>query len=228
MNQIYPYSAPIILNDDIFKLYGGDEMKTEVDEQRNAAYLIAEMTATQDLSTFLLPTTVTGTFFYVPMQKLITDYAYVQSVDVVRFLDTKEYVYYAVTGTANVRMSLRNDTYGIIDMHHIFGNCNCHSHSRPYPYQVQVMYTAGLPTGTATQPDVLLALTTYADIIMNEIIGYGNEAPGDVGVQSFKNQQYTESRVALLRTSFGTSARANFAHKLLTRLRKHRFVGLGV
>ena len=93
-------------------------------------------------------------------------------------------------------------------------------------YNVQIVYTAGLPSGTSFRSDVLLALTTYADIVINEITGYGNEAPGDIGVQDFSNQQYRESRVQLLRTQFGTSARAQFASKLLTSLRKMRYVGI--
>jgi hypothetical protein len=71
-----------------------------------------------------------------------------------------------------------------------------------------------------------MALVTYADIILQEMIGYGNEAPGDVGVQEYANQEYREKRVGLIRTSFGTSARANFAHRMLSRLRKYRWCGL--
>jgi hypothetical protein len=71
-----------------------------------------------------------------------------------------------------------------------------------------------------------LGLTTYADIILNEIQGYGNEAPGDIGVTDYRNQQYSESRVALIRTAFGTSARAQFVHRLFIKFRHHRWVGL--
>ena len=48
----------------------------------------------------------------------------------------------------------------------------------------------------------------------------------NIGVESFRNQQYSEQRVAMIRTVFGTSARAQFIHKLLTRWRKYRKVGL--
>ena len=71
-------------------------------------------------------------------------------------------------------------------------------------------------------------MTTYADIILNEVVGYGNEAPGDIGVQSYTNQQYSENRVKLLRTDFGTSARAQFVKKLIEKRRRKRSVGLGV
>ena len=118
-------------------------------------------------------------------------------------------------GTANDDVTLLSDEYGTA----IIG-CSI------YPFKAEFTYEAGLPSGTSYHPDILLGLTTYADIILNEIIGYGNEAPGDIGVQNYKNQQYTESRVELIRTTFGTSARAQFVHKLFTKLRKHRQVGL--
>jgi hypothetical protein len=90
------------------------------------------------------------------------------------------------------------------------------------------VYTAGLPTGTANQPDMLMALTEYAKIGINEMIGFGNEAPGDIGVQDFQNQQYREMRVKLLRTSFGTSAKAQFIDRLLSKYKQRRWVGLSV
>ena len=224
--NIYPYSSPIILTDVIYEEYGGN-LDTALDVQRQAAYLISEMEASEYLETFLLPTTVTGTFQYDPRRYgVMLNYAYVNSINVVRFLDNKEYCYWAQTGTANVHVSLRNDGYGIMDIHTIVGNCACHNHGNPYPYQIQVMYTAGFPVGVATQPDFLLALVTYADIILNEIIGYGNEAPGDVGVQEFRAQMYSERRVGLLRTDFGTSPRAQFIKKLLQKYKLRRQVGL--
>jgi len=57
----YPYASPIILTDAIFTAYGG-HTGSSATAQRTAAYLIAEMAATADIGSFLLPTTVTGTF----------------------------------------------------------------------------------------------------------------------------------------------------------------------
>ena len=143
-----------------------------------------------------------------------------------RFLDLEENIYYSISGTANVYASLRNDTYGIIDIHHLFGNCHCATALQPYPYQVQVVYEAGLPTGTANNPRVLLALTQAADMVVNQMEGFGNEADGLVGVDAFKNQDYFEKRHSLKNTIFGSSARAQFISNLLSRLRKHRYVKL--
>jgi len=227
MNNIYPYSSPIILTDDIFQKYGGDRGKIEADESYTAAYLLAEMAVWVELETFLLPTLVTGTqYFQFSNQPYKLEYTYVNSVSTIMFLDTKEYVYYTIDGTDNIHASLRNPTKGILDINTIIGNCACHHHGRLYPYQVQTVYTAGLPTGTANQPDIEMALVTYADIILNEMVGYGNESTGDIGVKSFDNQDYSEVRVALLRTSFGTSARAQFIKKLLNKYKVRRYVGL--
>jgi hypothetical protein len=150
----------------------------------------------------------------------------VNQVILVRFLDTQERIYYSISGTANVYASLRDDTYGIIDIHHIFGRCQCVTASQPYPYQVQIVYEAGLPTGTANNPRYLLGLTTAAEMILNQIEGYGNEADGLVGVDEFKNQDYSEKRHDLKNTIFGSSARAQFVSSLFTNLRKHRYVRL--
>lgn len=221
--NFYPYSAPIILTDDIYTSYGGDTGNS-TPAQRQAAYLLAEEKVTEDIDTFLLPTTITGVYLYNPYKYLMLDYGYVNSVGLVSFLNTKEEVYWSISGTSNIYISIRNDTYGVIDIDYLMGYCGCASIG--FPYQVQVVYTTGLPTGTASDPRILMALTEYANIIVNEMIGYGNEAPGDIGVQSFTNQQYQENRKFLLRTTFGTSAKANFIRNLLSSYRKYRRVGL--
>ncbi len=213
--NVYPYSTPIILTDSIFAEYGG-HTGTSTTAQRNAAYFIAEKAASYDIETLLLPTIITGTFL--PVNPVVTDWGYVSHLHRLRLIGHNGEVYYSTSDLSGIA-SIRNDTYGIVDVYPlIFHSAN--------PYQIELVYEAGLPTGTATQADVLLALTTYADIILNEILGYGNEAPGDIGVQAFSNQQYSERRVAMLRTAYGTSARANFAHNILKGLRKYRYVGL--
>jgi len=223
MNSDYPYVSPVVITDAIFYAYGG-HTGTSTSAQRQAAFLIAEMAASYDLETLLIPTTVTGTYSWQFTAPIITDWAHVNSVSRVRFIDVEENAYYTNTTVNSDEWSIRNDEYGIIDLHAVYGNCNC-SHMG-YPYKVEVVYNAGFPTGTSNRADVLLALTTYSDIILNEIVGYGNEAPGDIGVKSFSNQQYSENRVAMLRTAYGSSARGQFAHGLLTKLRKYRHVGL--
>jgi len=223
MNDIYPYSSPIILTEDIFQEYGG-VLESTTPAQRNVAFVVSEQFVTDDIGTLLLPTIVTGTYSFSPT--ILTDYGYVNRVILVRFLDTEEDIYYTISGTANVYASLRNDTYGVVDIHSMWGNCQCATSLHPFPYQVQIVYEAGLPTGTANNPKVLLALTTAADMVLNQIEGYGNEADGLVGVDEFKNQDYSEKRHQLRETAFGSSARAQFISNLLVGLRKHRYVRL--
>jgi hypothetical protein len=221
--MIYAYNSPIILTDELYSAFGG-HTDNSTDRQRKAAYFIAERQMSDDLETYLLPTIVTGTYLYRSTDKFLTlDNTYVTKIIKTSFLDTEEKVYWSQLGTANLYISLRDGERGLVDIHYILGSCNC---SVSYPYQVQEVYEAGLSSGTSFRDDILLGLTTYADIILNEIIGYGNESSGDIGVQKYDNQQYSEERVKLLRTSFGTSARAQFVLKLIEKHRRKRFVSL--
>jgi hypothetical protein len=103
MNDIYPYSSPIILTDDIFQAYGGI-LEATTPDLRQVAFTVAEEFATDDIGTFLLPTIVTGTYFY-SHSPVLTDYSHVNRVILVRFLDTQERIYYSISGTANVYAS---------------------------------------------------------------------------------------------------------------------------
>jgi len=227
--NFYPFTTPQIMTDDVFQAYGGLSANTS-EEQRKSAYFIAEMAASDDVGTLLVQTDVTGSYALnspvILDGYLKLDYSYVNQVYWVRFYDFKEAVYYTISGTANWFAGLRDSKYGLLDINYYLSNCACVGRVGTYPYQLEVAYNVGLPTGTYGNPNFLLALTTYSQIILNEIQGYGNEAPGDIGVKNYQNQSYRESRVALLRTSFGTSAKANFAHKLLTRYRVYRSGGL--
>lgn len=213
----YPYSSPIVLTDDIFVSYGG-HTGSSVAAQRTAAYFIAERVASTDIDTYFRPTIVTGTFVYTPPRPIILEHGYVNRIIDTRFLDQNEDVYYSEAGIDNGHVRLLNDLIGEVEVY-LWGY-------DALPYKVQLVYETGLPSGTAWRHDVLLGLVTYADIILNEIQGYGNESSGDIGVQEFKNQQYFESRVGLIRTVFGTSARAQFVHGLFSDLRHYRQVGL--
>lgn len=227
MDGLYPYSSPIILTDSIFENYGG-HTGTSSAAMRQAAYTIAEERVSQAIGSFLLPTIVTGTQYFHPDDPYLQlEYGYISKVVLIRFIDTKEEIYYTISGTANVYASLRDANLGLVDLHRVWGNCQCSSSARPWPYQVQIIYEAGLPTGVAsTHPNFLLALTAYADIVLNELLGYGNEAVGDIGIQEYRNQGYSEKRYPLKDTDFGSSARANFVRKLLDKWIKPRFLRL--
>lgn len=236
MNRIYPYTSPQVLTDDIFVMYGGGTGSYTV-AQRQAAYLIAEKAMARNLSAFAPITTVTGTYAYPfstshPGRELDLWWKYVQNVTQIKFIDTRETKYYTINGTANVHVGLRDREYGILDLFTIAGNCNCLPYFNYYnvasltPYQVEVVYEAGLPTGTYTSADYLVALTTVADIMLNEFGGCGSESSPFTGITEFRNQQYSEKRMGLYMTSLGATPKAMFAYNLVQDLQRHRRVGL--
>lgn len=217
---MYPYLAAFILTDDIFSAYGGDTNATPYD-LRQAAYQIAESAVYYDLETPLQLTVFTGTYAY--SSRFLVDHAYVDSVIVTRFLDAKEAVYRTVSGTSNYEVSLVSPELGLVSVEPT-AYLSCLT-DRIVPTKVQVVYKAGLSSGTSYDPRILLALTKYAMIQINEMVGFGNESTGDVGVKNYSNQEYDEERVALLRTGYGTSSQANFIHNILSPFRKRRVVG---
>lgn len=220
----YPFSTPKILTDAIFTVYGGHVGSTST-AQRQAAYVIAEEAVSEDIDTYLVPVTITGTYPYTP--SIILDHAYIREIYAVRYNNFENETFLTVNGIGNTYVNLWDAERGILDVSSCGHVGHSHTHSIwQFPYQVQVVYETGLSSGTSYDPKILLGLTTYADIILNEIIGYGNEAPGDAGITSFSNQQYTEQRKFLLNTVYGNSPRANFVHKMLTKFRKNRYVAI--
>jgi hypothetical protein len=221
--KLYPYTQPIIMNDSIFVAYGG-QTGTSTPAQRQASYLMAEELVTDSIGTFLLPTTVTGTFavndasWWSNKRYLVTDYGYVNSV-----LSTSLLSYNGnhqnTLGSSLSGFLIRNDSYGYLDLGWFNSMCGCPTSG--YPYQFQIAYVAGLPTGTANNPKILEALTIVTQIDMNEkIFPYANEGVGDIGIQSFSNIGYSEHRRPLMNTTFGDSPRAVRAHRLLNSIRK--------
>jgi hypothetical protein len=208
--KIYPYSSPIILTDTIFNLYGG-QLDQFSPGQRTAAYLIAETQAASYVGTLLLPTVITGTWGYSP--NIVTDYGYVSQIFSVNFLTIDSPTATVLTSNSGYAF-IFNDTYGYVDVFGLLGYCGCAGGG--IPYQVQVAYQAGLPTGVATQPAFLLALTMAAQLSLNEMIFPSqNESTGDIGIESYSSLDYSEKRVKARRTVFGTSAKAEKVASLL-------------
>jgi len=209
--QTYPHSSAIILTNSIFQLYGG-QTGSFVQAQLDAAYRIAEQQATIYLGTLLLPTIVTGTFGHSP--RIVTDYGYVSQILAVNFLSKDNLTACTLKSDSGCAF-IFEDTFGYLDVSCLTNYCNC---SNLYsPYQIQVAYEAGLPTGVATQPAALLALTMAAQISLNEMsFPSANETTGDVGVQEFSSLGYSEKRVPLGRNAFGSSAKSQKIAQLLS------------
>lgn len=217
----YPYINPIILTDAIFTQYTDGLLTGSALKQ--TAYWLAEEAISRDLNTFLLPTIVTGTYHYTPY--ILLDHAYIHQVFVVRFLDNLNQIYYTASGSFNNYTRLYSDTYGVVDLDYVRSSCwTCSGDT--YPYQVQIVYQAGLFSGTSYRPNVLLALSTLAGMFINEIQGYGNEGEGGVGIIRWSNQEYSETRMGLINTTYGSNPKAQFIHRLLDGLRKRRHVGI--
>lgn len=226
--QTYPFNSPIILNDTVFSLYGGQGTGSFASAILQNAYTMAEMQVSNYIGTLLLPTTVTGTFPFQHQWRLATDYGYVHQIHNVTILTKKE------LNSCDLQENdgcayIYQDTFGYIDFKCLaLSPCNCSWWGFPYspyvvgyqPYQIRVAYTAGLPTGTATQPGILRALTIIAQANLNDmfpgVVG-NNESVGMVGVQEFKSLDYSEVRAdhALVKTALGDDAQSQRARKLI-------------
>src|SRR3972149_6613329 len=104
MNQ-YPYYSAQILTDSVFLKYGG-QTGTSTQGQRDAAYLLGEEQMTEHLSTFLVPTTITGTVWYRGGTLFETEFGHVLNISkvyarVVQSVDPLDARVY--TGAALVR-----------------------------------------------------------------------------------------------------------------------------
>lgn len=230
---IYPFNAPIILNDTIFGLYGG-QTGTSTQAQRQAAYLIAEKQTSKYIGTLLLPTIVTGTYNYQNQPRIVTDYGYVSNILSVNILSQNFF-----TATCDLLSNpgcalISDDTYGYIDIQTLLPTATLISYyAIPYPafppvfpflanylqpYQFQISYQCGLPTGTANQPDILLAMSMAAQLNLNLFTNpTALEGDGDVGIDEYSVLDYREVRhkSSIKRTVFGSSAIANKIATLL-------------
>ncbi|MHA2405074.1 MAG: hypothetical protein ACXADH_18930, partial [Candidatus Kariarchaeaceae archaeon] len=204
--------------------YGGNLIGS-TPAQRNAAYFVAEERISNLVNSPVSIATITGTYFYPHTGgRVQLDWMYLQTVHEIRFIDGGGNTYHTIAGTANYHAAIRDQERSIIDIFHIYGNCQgCGNSSSPY--QFQIVYEAGLPTGTSTSPNFILALTSAAKLVTNEIIGYGNESVGGVGIEAFKNQDYFEKRTAMANTVLGKSTTAQWISMLLGGVRRR--VGLG-
>lgn len=216
---LYPYPSAFILTDELFGRFGGN-LDASSFELRQAAYQIAESAVYYDLETPLQVTTFTGTYSWSPT--LLLDHAYVQNIIQASILDDSQNILLSMSGSSSFH--LESSELGLMRFTTAAYN-RCYSLFAFGNYRVQVVYQAGLSSGTSYDPSILTAMTQYATIQINEMVGYGNEAPGDVGIKKYTNQEYSEERTHLLRTAYGNSAKANYIHNILSPFRKRRVVG---
>lgn len=212
----YPYNAPLVLTDTVFTQFGGQTGSSTV-VQRQAAYLLAEEKMTEHLRSFLVPTVITGTVFWRGGTLFETEFGNIQRVILVR-ATTVTQIEPLTTQIYTGSVLVRNAEKGFLDITfpmyyravNGYGNL----------YDNQAIYESGFSTGTVTQPDMLAALSMAAQIYLNMWVqDLANESTADIGVQSFSNQGYSESRVKLGRTAFGNSA---MAQQIASLVRKYK------
>lgn len=219
-----------ILNDDTFVLYGG-QTGTTTAAQRDIAYQIAENNAELQIGTFLSPTTVTGTYTWPPMNrssfalkeshlKGVVSVTTVHEAGCDCLVDAVE-----LSGCAWI-MNLEGSIIQVRECGTVLRNnvCNCWGYGKPF--QVRVVYTAGLATGTHTDPSLLQALTIGSQIALDQVT---MQFPGEAGIKSFRSLSYSETRTdgSVKHTSFGNSPRANYAADLLDKFKVKRVGKMG-
>lgn len=225
--QIYPFTSPIILNDVNYSQYGGNGTGSFSSSILQNAYWMAEMQATAYIGAPLLPVIVTGTFPFMHQNRIATDYGYVHRILGVSVLTRQGCNDCGMTSNDGCGY-VYQDTFGYVDFRQLQSICGWSWWGYPFapyilsyaPYEVQITYETGLPTGTATQPGILRALTILAQANLNDmfpgIVGQ-NESVGMVGIQSFKSLDYSEERAktALVKTALGDDAQSQRAKKLI-------------
>lgn len=219
MSKIYPINTVQIMSDNVFLSYG-HSLDDYTTLQRNAAYFIAEENLSLHLGTLLVPTLITGTLYPYLNGMAVLEWGYVGQV----------YGLLVSDNYGNSQM-LTDISYGLIDSDNGFFDTRAAvasflgwSACTPCPGwhidKYELVYQAGLPTGISMRPNMLMALTILSDIALKEMSELGlNEGVGDIGINSFSTAGYTESRVDLIRTALGTSARANYARKLVNNIK---------
>lgn len=202
----YPYTVPLILTDEIFTMYGG-LTGTSTPSQRLAAYQIAEQQMTEYLKTFLLPTIVTGSLNYDPYSVYAsTEFGYVQKIHNLRVLNPLGEELWNISGTTSYSY-IYNDTFGYVRYRDLLAKCGMNVNDAPV--YLELTYEAGLPTGVASQPPMLMALSMAAQISLNELVfPFSNEGSADVGITEFESLEYKEKRKPWKNTAFGASVKA--------------------
>jgi len=221
----YPYDAAQFLTDEIFINYGG-QTGTSTSAQRDIAYALSEKLMCQHLNTFLLPTDITGTYQYLRNSRYVwLEQTFVNSVASIDFLDEAGTSYYTISDIPSSYATMFDSERGLLDVHYWASNLCCNG-TVERPYNLQIVYNAGLQSGTTMRQDVLMALTIGADLLLGELLGYGNEADGIVGLAKFSNQEYSETRLPMVRTGWGTSPRTQLIVRLVSHLDIKRYISL--
>lgn len=232
----YLVTGTSVLTEAIFVQYGG-QTGTATNAQVNAALQMGEQFAIQEIGTFLVPTTISGTFAWPVDDRLLLPHTHVRSVSSITA------IHEAGCSCAADQVEISGCAWildyqaGIISLRECGDNvrqpgiaCGCGTGGQ-YGGRLlyQIVYEAGIQAGlVGANAAALMGLVTAADLALEQIIDpQGAEAgPGDASLSSFSDTGYSESRQFLMMTAFGGSPRANYAARMLRPLKYKRAMRL--
>lgn len=225
--EYFPYNTPQVLSDQIFTLHGG-QTGTSSPGLRQIAYTMAEEQMTNYLSSFLVPTIITGTYFWHGQNPLELEYGHLIGILSVK-VNSIDNLSSCEMGSTDSCAIVRNEKYGYLDVGKLLSCSGCES-VIVNPYSFTIAYQSGLPTGTSSspsnQPTFLQALVLAAQVNLNELdVSLANESIADIGLKSFSNQRYSEIRMTLSHSAFGNSPVANRIARLVRKLRGKPSIG---
>lgn len=225
----FHHLSPVILTAEMFDKYSPELTVTPRPDQQGAAFLIAEQRMVEGLQTPLLPSQVSGSFnFPYPYEVIQLPHIYVRSLDAITAWG---YVGGCSCDITELQACGRLRNFmGYVDTKIIAGFYVRACGASVAPEFYDITYTAGLSTGTAANDSRLhMALSILARIELLEMLDPGalEGGGGNIGVQSYSTAGYSESRVKLKDTPFGTSPLSNKAWDLVSHLRKKRPLRFG-
>lgn len=214
-----------VLTDEIFLLYGG-LTGTSSFAQRNVAYVMAEEQMEEYIDSFIIPTTITGTYFWGGGNPVELGHGNLIAVNAVS-VNSRDWQNSCTVNTVTGCHAVRGDgKYGLVDVAYLVSCGGCTSVVGYPPYNVVVSFESGLQSGSTYQPSMLQALTLAAQVNLNEIdVSLSNETIADAGIEFFINQSYHEKRVKGYNTAFGNSAVAQRIARLVRKYRTKPAIG---
>ena len=187
-----------ILTLPIFQLYGGSTGSASA-AQIQVAFEEAEALMASELATFLVPTTITGTYDLPPSDhRVILRHGWVRSIEGV----------WSIWRNCETLVEEPIGDYGFV-LNDRAAVVVIRDHR---PFQARIAYTAGLTTGSTTDPRFLHALVLVADMVLNQLTNPGSITPPIVEWHSLR---YSERYSALWISQFGSDPRAQLAAKLI-------------
>jgi hypothetical protein len=216
----YPFSSTgtLILDHNLYQLYGGWTGTSSSLFQRELAYNIAERQVTDHIGTYLLPQWVTGVYNLSPYGNVPSlEHTYINALASVRIIDAEGKSVYSTGSTTSLFLQDREYGYLSPTGFAVLMGSQCGITGLVNPLQAEIVYNAGLSSGVASEPLFTLALVMAAGLNLKEIVEPGalEGGAGDAGVMIFISQAYHEHRTPLGNTVFGNSAIANKIRKLL-------------